>query len=130
MTWLQKPKRPRALWTGLVNGLKPNGWTKFKSIQTPTRLKPRSATYAARLRTYRRRARIFLLLNPVCAVFAGRSSSQVHHKFGRRGKLLLDERHWLAVSNEGHDKIHKKPEWARARGYLAPLGQWQNTRIG
>lgn len=45
-------------------------------------------------------------------------TTDIHHKAGREGKLLNDERHWLAVSRAGHDFIHQNPGIARAHGWL------------
>lgn len=44
-------------------------------------------------------------------------STEVHHTKGR-GKHYLDEKTWLAVSTEGHRKIHQNPSWARKMGFL------------
>lgn len=52
-----------------------------------------------------------------CAV-TGRPAEQVHHIKGRRGKLLCDIKHWLPVTQEGHDWIHNNPTEARAKGWL------------
>lgn len=43
---------------------------------------------------------------------------EVHHKAGRVGKLLNDERWWLAVSRAGHTFIHANPNLARERGWI------------
>lgn len=51
--------------------------------------------------------------------------NEVHHMRGRRGDLLRDRRFWLAVSKQGHRWIHSHPAEARARGWLAPVGQWE-----
>jgi len=42
----------------------------------------------------------------------------VHHKKGRVGKLLRDQRYWLAVSRWGHEFIHSHPNIARKMGWL------------
>ena len=70
----------------------------------------------------------FLQDNPRCAVYPEKLAGEVHHKKGRRGfadewarsagvPLILDQRYWLAVSREAHDKITKDSKWALAMGY-------------
>lgn len=44
-------------------------------------------------------------------------TTEVHHMRGRIGKLLLDTKHWLAVSRDGHSYIEQNPEWAKENGY-------------
>jgi hypothetical protein len=97
----------------------------------------------ARLREYYKvRAKIFVRTaweNPLtvyCPVMAAIgigtgneriAVDQVHHKRGRLGPLLIDERHWLAVSQKGHDLIHANPVLARAHGWLCAPGQWNTS---
>ena len=45
-------------------------------------------------------------------------TSEVHHKKGRIGKLLLYVPYWLAVSSEGHKWIHANPEESYKLGFL------------
>ena len=45
-------------------------------------------------------------------------STEIHHVNKRRGEMLNDERYWLAVCRENHDKIEGNKRWARERGYL------------
>jgi hypothetical protein len=63
-----------------------------------------------------------------CAVFPSQNATQVHHMLGRVGyadewarendvPLLLDERFWLPVSDEGHKKITENPVWAWENQY-------------
>lgn len=54
--------------------------------------------------------------NRICPV-TGQQTNQVHHKKGRIGSLLLDQRYWLAVSPEGHRQIENNPIWAKEKGY-------------
>lgn len=48
----------------------------------------------------------------------------VHHKRGRRGKLLRDQRHWMAISFTGHEWVHNNMEEARKHGWLCEAGKW------
>lgn len=50
--------------------------------------------------------------------------NEVHHKRGRRGSLLTDERFWMPVSKQGHRFIHEHPDEARKHGWLCEVGQW------
>ncbi len=45
-------------------------------------------------------------------------SVEIHHRKGRVGALLLDERWWFAISRQNHDRIHANPKEARERGWL------------
>lgn len=96
----------------------------------PGRQKPRKGLRAVsdrrrrELKEYAERRRSFLSLteNQWCPVAAGFGKKQrttdVHHKAGREGKMLNDERYWLAVSRAGHDWIHAHPGMARKAGWL------------
>lgn len=45
-------------------------------------------------------------------------ATEVHHKNKRRGSMLLDERFWMALSEEGHDWIELHKHEARRLGFL------------
>lgn len=51
-------------------------------------------------------------------------ATDVHHKRGRQGKLLLDRRHWIPCCQHAHDWIHRNPALARALDLLAQPGEW------
>jgi len=68
------------------------------------------------MKIYRTQREAFLKANPRCAVYPWRSSEDIHHMKGR-GKLLLDQEYWLAVSRAGHRQIHDQPLWALKMGY-------------
>lgn len=46
------------------------------------------------------------------------AATEVHHVAKRRGEMLNDERHWLAVCRHNHERIEQNKSWARANGYL------------
>lgn len=46
-------------------------------------------------------------------------SVDIHHKKGR-GKYLLDTTTWMAVSREGHIRIHNDPKHSYDMGYMEP----------
>lgn len=55
--------------------------------------------------------------NKICPI-TGEPTTDVHHKAGRVGKLLLYVPYWLAVSRNGHDCIHNNPKESYEKGYL------------
>ncbi len=118
----------KALWTKTRLGIKPNGWRPSRKPWKP--LTRRSTSYSKRVRQYRKQAKDFLRRNTRCAVFPGQPATQIHHRHGRLGRLLLDERFWLAVSAEGHAWIHDHPAEARRRRLLAPKGDWNKASLG
>ena len=50
---------------------------------------------------------------------------QVHHKAGRNGALLLDERYWLPVCLPCHEWIHGNGKLARAIGLILDLQTYE-----
>ncbi len=46
------------------------------------------------------------------------SATEIHHQAKRRGKMLNDERYWLAVCRKNHERIEADKAWARREGYL------------
>ncbi len=45
-------------------------------------------------------------------------ATQVHHKKGRVGNLLIDIRYWMAVSHEAHEHIHRFPKESYEKLYM------------
>jgi len=78
---------------------------------------------------YKRLKHEMLLLHPKCAVFPQLKSKDIHHLYGRAGKLMMWTPGWLMVSRRGHLWIHNNPEAARAKGWLCPRGSWNNQKI-
>ncbi len=70
---------------------------------------------AAEMEQYNREAKEFVK-GKICPI-TNQPATEVHHKKGRIGKLLLDKRFWLAVSRNGHNKINNNPIWAMQMGY-------------
>lgn len=54
--------------------------------------------------------------NQICPI-TGKKTTEIHHKKGRIGALLLDTRYWLAVSREGHRMIEENPIWAKENNF-------------
>jgi hypothetical protein len=93
-----------------------------------------SARRAARLGEYAHAKRLFLaeLRNWYCPVMLhlmrrGVPTTDIHHKRGRIGALLMDQRYWLAVSRRGHTWIHDNPDAARSLGWLCERGDWNKA---
>lgn len=45
-------------------------------------------------------------------------ATEIHHRRGRVGSLLTDERYFLAVSHRGHLWIHNNPGQAYDQGFM------------
>lgn len=93
-----------------------------------TGLKPRSEKREAESKIYQTLKDSFLT-GKKCAVFPNKDAGQVHHIAGRAGyaddwarernvPLINDVRFFLAVSQEGHDYIHRNTVEAREKGWL------------
>lgn len=54
--------------------------------------------------------------NRICPI-TNQPTTDIHHKKGRIGSLLLDTRYWIALSREGHKFVEENPEWAKENGY-------------
>lgn len=54
--------------------------------------------------------------NKICPI-TKKPTTDIHHKKGRIGSLLLDERYWVALSREGHKYVEENPDWAKEHGY-------------
>lgn len=84
-----------------------------------TRIAPVSAKRKRENKEYKIHRDVFLTKpeNKKCRVFPHLDSNQVHHMWGRENERLLDERYWLAVSQEGHNFIGDFPDEAYERGW-------------
>jgi hypothetical protein len=54
--------------------------------------------------------------NQICPI-TKEKTTDIHHKKGRIGDLLLDTRYWVALSRRGHKFVEENPEWARKNGF-------------
>jgi hypothetical protein len=52
--------------------------------------------------------------------------NEVHHVYGRRGRLLRWQPGWKAVSKQGHRWVHEHVAEAVARGWIGPPGTWND----
>lgn len=81
-------------------------------------LSPVSSRRRRALDTYRQLRSDYLGRKPVCECCGKRSSTDVHHKAGRREGNYLKVDTWMAVCRLCHDYIHRFPKLARTLGYL------------
>lgn len=139
-----KPKTKPALWTQTRAGriaraseAKRRAVEKFKSwASTPRkRIAPMSKRQRGRTAEYLELRAVWLKLEypRVCEgcepLFhrTPRLATDVHHKFGRAGKLLLDTAGFVALCAECHRHVHDNPNAARAVNLLCQPGEWNTT---
>ena len=84
-----------------------------------TPLRQNSRKRAAAMRVYLKRREAYLTANPWCGVCGG-TATQVHHRRGRIGVLLLDESLWLPICAPCHQAVTDRPRWAIEQGYSLP----------
>ena len=63
-----------------------------------------------------------------CEVCKKASSTDVHHKKGKIGKLLTDSRYFLAVCRPCHQIIEMNPDWAKEMGYSLSRLKTETTK--
>lgn len=56
--------------------------------------------------------------NKLCAVCKKTEATEVHHKAGRIGRLLLYVAYWLPVCYDCHTWIHANPKISYKRGFM------------
>lgn len=84
----------------------------------PKPIAKRSKKRAKQETEYSKVRRIYLEHFPVCEVWnCGLKSTQIHHRMGRIGPLLIDVNHFLAVCDTCHSYIENHPLWAKEQGY-------------
>lgn len=125
----RRTPRPKALWTTLPRA------RVIVAISRKRRIRPATAARAASQRRYRQRVKDWLRAGTpahrVCVVslrlqWSPVAATQVHHKYGRRGRLLNWEPGWLPVSACGHQWITDYPKEAVALGLVGPVGTWND----
>lgn len=91
--------------------------------RTPLRRQSKKRAAAARIYTKRRAA--YLEANPWCAAWPWRyvteaacdcSATEIHHKAGRVGSLLLDESRWVGLCRACHRWVTEHPRSAIGLG--------------
>lgn len=72
-----------------------------------------------RLKEYRKVRDEYMKNNPYCQArldYCQVKSTDLHHKAGKIGKLLSDERYFLAVCRTCHERIERHPAMAKELG--------------
>jgi hypothetical protein len=78
----------------------------------------KSVKRMAEERLYLKKKKEYLTAHIRCEVKGcNRVSEDVHHKKGRVGKLLYDEKYFMAVCRLHHTEIEINPDWAIKNGY-------------
>lgn len=121
---MTKPtKRPKAPWTkafpSQVRALHPEH-------SVAGGIKARSTPESIRMAVYNAIKEMFLRNDDYCRcgrcvsreMPMGLIATEIHHKKGRAGWLLVDIRYWVQVSKECHRWIHDHPEEATKLGLL------------
>lgn len=122
----QRKTKP-ALWTTMRDALRPRGNTTVK----PSRKFIRHATdgRAKQNREYKRLRKEWLAGKECegCWPIFNRKqapATELHHRRGRAGRLLLESRWFCALCDECHRYVHDHPNGARELGLLAKHGEW------
>lgn len=94
-------------------------------------LKKQSRARAREMRIYHEERRDWLALpeHAACAIClclgqSPRPATEVHHSRGRVGRLLRDQRFWVASCRSCRDVPHERPNWAREVGILSSAADW------
>jgi len=100
-----------------------------KEVTPAPQIKKRSDVMTRMMNIYKPKAARFLV-GKMCAVYPDKKATQVHHMYNRsiddfaddwarenNIPYLLDERFWLPVSEEGHEKITRDSKWAWEQGF-------------
>lgn len=97
----------------------------MKPQKTIKRIKPKSDSLRARAlrELYEEVKADVLKKNPKC-LLCPKKSSDVHHRMGRAGTLLIDDRFLSAVCSRCHNSIHAFPRTAKENGWMAGPGEW------
>lgn len=54
----------------------------------------------------------------ICERCHNKHSDALHHKAGREGKMLYNQRYFMSVCNSCHDYIHANPNESMEKGWL------------
>lgn len=89
-----------------------------KEEKSVKRISIRSVKRMAEERLFAKKKKEYLTAHIRCEVKGcNRVSEDCHHKRGRVGKLLYDERFFMAVCRAHHTEIEMNPDWAIKNKY-------------
>ena len=122
-----KPKQKKAIWlTAFPEQIEiREKKVKLKKLQKP--IKPRTSKRANQEAKCNRRVFQWKQENKFCRN-CGQPTQECHHRFGRKGLLLMLEKEWIPVCSNCHLEIHKEPDWARSMGLLRQKGHYNNFK--
>ena len=80
-------------------------------------IKKMSAKRAKQNTIYLQKRNAFLKLYPICQCCNIKQSTEIHHKKGRLGELLMDETQFFAICRDCHQWAETHPEWAKKHGF-------------
>ena len=81
-------------------------------------IRSRSIKRAKQEREYAKIRKAYLFCHPTCEVNGCTADAvEIHHKRGKIGNLLTDERFFLPVCRHHHNYIHDNPSIAMRLGY-------------
>lgn len=101
----------------------PNNSLKYKPTVKQQPLSPRSPKRAKEERLYSAKRILFLSEHKMCEAHlqgCTNFATEVHHKKGRIGELLLDVTEWLAACHNCHAYIELNPIEAKILGFSKP----------
>lgn len=81
-------------------------------------LNPISKSRSSLIKIYNKLRIPFLESNPVCQICNDHPSTQVHHKKGKLGLLLIAVEYWMACCFTCHRKIEDNRAWGYQMGFL------------
>jgi hypothetical protein len=82
------------------------------------KIRPRSVKRLKQEREYAKLRRIYLFNYPICQFSECLSNAtEVHHKKGRIGDLLTDEKYFIGLCKFHHDWVESHPIEAKEHGY-------------
>lgn len=87
-------------------------------------IKRESAKRGVENREYTRRRGAYMEDHPVCEAQkpgCTHNSSELHHKAGRIGRLLINIKYFMACCNNCHSHIHAHPEESYKVGHLLTI---------
>ena len=113
-------KKP-ALWT-TIKGAKP--YTPVYQARKPIR--KRSKAMTKKMVEYGKVRKEYLANHFYCEVCFRNPATEIHHPFGKIGKLLTETKHFIPCCENCHRRIHSNIHWAQKEGLIAGKGQWLN----
>ena len=99
-----------------------------KEIKKPKKIKQRSKKLEDKNKVYLKINKEYLKKNPLCECGCGQSSTEIHHKGGRIGDMLVDTFGFMAVNSVCHRLIHDDHEFALNKGYVWSL-EYKNNYL-